>query len=164
MNHQSENIEESTICDLYTLAGNKILFDVKKPFIYHVKLDKNDIDDQGHVNNVTYVKWMEQAAVAHSNSIGYDPKYYQQNGAAFFVRKHEVKYLAESFWGDPLIVATWPDKMERFTAIRRYQIIRITDSKTVARAVTHWIYMNRQNQRPQRMSKEMIENFLQSVC
>ncbi|QQE10442.1 acyl-CoA thioesterase [Planctomycetota bacterium] len=163
MNHECENKSEPVSIDLYTETGDKILFDVKKPFIYHVNLDKSDIDGQGHVNNVTYVKWMEQAAVAHSDAVGYGTTFYQETGAAFFVRKHEVEYLAQSFWCDQLVVATWPDKMERFTAIRRYQVVRVTDGKTVARAVTNWIFMNRENERPQRMSKEMIDKFLQSV-
>ena len=153
MNHQH----------LCTNDGSKILFDVKKPFIYHVQIDRGDIDDQGHVNNVTYVKWMEQAATAHSTSCGYDWQRYKELGASFFVRRHEVEYLAQSFLDDPIVIATWPDKMEKFTALRRYQIVRVSDGQTLVRAMTTWIFVDQLSHRPRRMPEELIEDFLQSV-
>ena len=163
MLQQSSKIYTAREPDLYTNQGDKILFDVKKPFIYHVNIDKDDIDDQNHVNNVSYVKWMEQAAVSHSNTLGFDWQWYQGTGTSFFARRHEVEYLAQSYLDDEIVVATWPEKMEKFIAHRRYQIVRIRDGKTLVRALTHWVFVKTENERPTRIPNQMIEYFLQSV-
>ena len=143
--------------------GDKILFDVKKPFLYYVSIDQVDIDEQDHVNNVSYVKWMEKAATAHSTYVGYDWQRFQELGASFFARRHEIEYLAQSYLGDRIVVVTWTNAMKRFTAERQYRIIRVDDGQLLVKSFTHWVYVDMASQRPTRMPSEMIDKFLQSV-
>jgi acyl-CoA thioester hydrolase len=39
-------------------------------FVYTFTIPENVIDENGHVNNVAYVQWMQEAAVRHYESIG----------------------------------------------------------------------------------------------
>lgn len=144
-------------------AGRAILLDVARPFLFDVAVQPGDIDEQKHVNNAVYVQWMDKAAYAHSCAVGYDWRTYQKLGTSFFVRRHEIDYLAPGYEGDRILVATWPSGMERFTAIRRHQIIRRSDGKTLARAQTFWVYVDIVSGRPARMPSEMIEAFVKSV-
>ena len=140
-------------------SGQKLQFDVPVAFLWKTTARESDIDAQGHVNNSVYVQWMDKAAYAHSQAVGYDWEMYQKIGSSFVVRRHEVDYLSPAFAGDAIIVATWPTEMERFTAMRQHQILRISDGKTLARAKTTWIFINSKTQRPQRMPPELIAAF-----
>jgi acyl-CoA thioester hydrolase len=144
---------------LHTDAGQPIAFDVVDPFLHHHTVGAADVDAMGHVNNAVYVAWMDRAAYAHSVHVGYDMAVYQKLGAAFVVRRHEIDYLAEGFEGDRVVVATWPCVMERFTATRRHQIVRISDGRTLVRAHTTWIFIDTATTRPRRMPAELIAAF-----
>lgn len=140
-------------------AGQRIALDVANPYLYELAVTSHDIDAQGHVNNAAIVRWMDKAAFAHSAAVGYDMAAFRAMGAAFVVRRHEIDYLAQGYEGDAIAVATWPCKMERFTALRRHQIIRVSDGSTLARALTTWIFIDTTTHRPRRMPAEMIAHF-----
>lgn len=144
---------------LRTDAGVPIELDVVDAFLYPVEVGAGDIDGQGHVNNAIYVRWMDGAAMAHSCAVGYDREAYQRLGSSFVVRRHEIDYLASAYAGDRVVVATWPCAMERFTAYRRHQIVRLSDGATLVRALTTWIFRDRATGRPRRMPAELIAAF-----
>jgi len=136
-----------------------IVFDISDPFVIERTVGAEDVDVLEHLNNAVVVRWMEQAAYAHSKHVGYDQPAYAKLGATFVVRRHEIDYLMQAYEGDALRHATWPGVMERFTATRRHQIVRVSDGKTIARAHTTWIYIDAETSRPKRMPRELIEAF-----
>lgn len=139
--------------------GRPIALDIADPFILPLRVTPADIDSQGHVNNAVHIRWMDEAAWGNSVAVGYDQAAYDALGSAFVVRRHEIDYLQSAYEGQELAVATWPCRMERFTAIRRHQIFRLTDGVTVARAVTQWVYIDTATGRPRRMEPQLIEAF-----
>lgn len=136
-----------------------IALDIADPYLHYITASEADIDSQGHVNNAIYVKWMDAAAWANSVAVGYDHAKYQSLGSAFVVRRHEIDYLQPAYAGQELVVATWPCEMARFNAMRRHQIIRLNDGVTLARALTHWVYLDTKTGRPRRMEPELIAAF-----
>ena len=120
----------------------------------------DDIDEQGHANNVAYVAWMQDAAIAHSTANGWGPVVYEQFGSGFVVRSHFIEYHRPTFDGDRLTVRTWVSSMSRATSLRRYRIFR-TDSpeEIVARGETRWAFICYATRQPRRMPKELIESF-----
>ena len=150
---------ESQFQSLRDDAGRLIPLDQPDCFVYETTVQPEEIDGQGHVNNAVYVQWMDRAAFAHSCAVGYDWEAYQKLGASFVVRRHEVEYLAPAFLGQKIVDATWPGEMDRFTAMRQHQIIRLNDGVTLARAVTTWIYLDLKTGRPRRIPAEMIAAF-----
>lgn len=135
------------------------IFDIDDPFLHNVEINPGDIDGQGHVNNAVYLRWMDLAAYAHSCALGYDWEKYQQLGATFVVRRHEVDYFAPALSEDRIVVATWPCDMHRFTAYRRHQIVRGSDAKTLVKALTKWVFVDLETGRPRRMPKSLIDAF-----
>ncbi|HEY0050025.1 MAG TPA: acyl-CoA thioesterase, partial [Pyrinomonadaceae bacterium] len=53
-----------------------------------------DIDEQGHVNNVAYVRWIQEIAVAHWFHATLPA---QQAKVVWVVLRHEVDYKRQSF-------------------------------------------------------------------
>ena len=142
-----------------TDAGEAIAFDVADPFIYEVTADDDDLDEQGHVNNAVFLRWMDHAAYAHSCDVGYDHDAYESLGATFIVGRHAIDYHHFAFAGDRILVATWPMRMSKATALRRHQIIRRADGITLARALTTWVFIDSETVRPRRMPEPLIRAF-----
>ncbi|MEX0744541.1 MAG: acyl-CoA thioesterase [Phycisphaeraceae bacterium] len=149
--------------ELRTDAGAPLMLDVPRPYVQVITVTDADCDRQGHVNNAVYPRWMDDAAYAHSCAVGYDWKRYQQLGAIFVVRRHEIDYLGEAVVGDRLVVATWPEAMVKFKAARRHQVVRLSDAAVMVRALTQWVFIDIARRRPQRIPPELAEAFHQSV-
>jgi len=132
-------------------------WDIPRPFIRPVTVVEGDIDAFGHTNNVVYLRWLEQVAWEHSNTLGLTMDDYRRLGAGCVARRHELDYLAPSFVGDELLTATWiHENSGRLDMWRRYQIIRIRDRKTLLRGATQWVCVDMQSGRPRRQPAEFV--------
>lgn len=113
-----------------------------------------------HVPNTTFVQWLEAMAVAHSASLGFDEAWHRQRDLIWFVRRHEIDYLAEVLEGDDLAMATWVEGFNKTSSPRRYLIYRPRDSTVVCRAMTVWVLMSRRGRRPRRIDADMAAEYL----
>lgn len=59
-------------------------------------------DLQNHLNNVVYIQWVQDAAIAAYAAKGYSREMDEQNNIIWFVRRHEVDYLAPAFVGETI--------------------------------------------------------------
>jgi acyl-CoA thioester hydrolase len=99
------------------------------------------IDDNGHVNNVHYVQWMQDLAVRHYESIGgVTPT--QALGATWVVRSHTIEYLRPAFAGQEIEARTWVVNLHRVRSLRRYEFIRRQDGKLLVRGATEWVFVD----------------------
>lgn len=119
-----------------------------------------DIDENGHVSNLVYLRWVLDAAVSHSEAVGWDHAHYVQIGAAFFVRRHEIDYLAAAMEGDKVKVITHIASWSAATSIRKTRIVR--DGRELARSVTTWAFVGL-NGRPRRIPPEVLDAFRAKV-
>jgi acyl-CoA thioester hydrolase len=128
-------------------------------FEYHLTVSDDAIDGQGHVNNLEYVRWMQQAAVAHSNAQGWPAERYRNLGAGWVVRSHKIEYLQAAFAGDQIVVYTWVADMRKVRSLRRYKMVRVGDGVTVATAETDWAFFGYENRLPKKIPPELIQSF-----
>src|SRR5215213_3887382 len=113
-------------------------------FTYTFTVPQSVIDENGHVNNVAYVQWMQEAAIRHGGSMDYKPPEH----AGWFVREHRIEYLLPAFLGDEIEVCTWISEWKRVRAHRRYTFTRMSDGKLVARGETDWVHVDVRTGRP----------------
>ena len=97
-------------------------------------------DENGHVNNVEYLRWMQDAAVLHSESLG-STTATKAIGATWVVRTHRIKYLRPAFAGDQVSVWTWVSNVRRVQSLRKYQVIRNRDKALLAEGETDWVFV-----------------------
>ncbi len=124
-------------------------------FEYQHTVMADEIDEQGHANNVAFVTWMQAAAIAHTKVLGLSSEKYKQLGAGWVVRSHTIDYLQPAFAGDKLIVRTWVAAMKKVSSIRRYQIIRQFDRQLLAKAETNWAFVDYKTGKPMRIPAEI---------
>lgn len=136
-------------------------FDVPAPFVHTLIVGPGHLDEFGHTNNVVYLAWLQEVAWAHSQSLGLDMRDYQRIGAGCVARRHELDYLAPTFAGDVLHVATWiAENAGRLDMWRAYQIVRARDGRTVLRARTQWICVDLRTGKPRRQPPEFVTAYL----
>ena len=128
-------------------------------FEFEHTVDADEIDILGHVNNLVYLRWMIDAAVAHSDACGWTTKRYLESGAGWVVRSHHIEYRSPAVASDRILVRTWIADFKKATSCRRYDIIRPADEVLLATAETVWVFIGFEHRVPRRVPAEVIDAF-----
>ena len=115
------------------------------------------IDENGHVNNVTYVQWMQDIAVEHYSSIGGIEA--QGQDATWVVREHKVEYLLPAFAGEEIEIRTWVENIRRVRSLRKYEFVRKADGKTLVKGETDWVFVDAKTGRPRAIPAKVAAVF-----
>lgn len=118
------------------------------PYRHTITIQDSDIDVLNHVNNEVYLRWLIEAAVAHSESLGMNFEKCYELGHAFVVKRHELDYRAPALRMDSLEVHTWTDPVTGAKCLRHYELIRISDQKIILQGLTIWVFINLKTGRP----------------
>jgi len=132
-------------------------WDLANPFLMDITVQASETDRLGHTNNQVYLKWLEQISWQHIESLGMDWSMHERLSRAMAITRTEIDYLASSYAGDELRLATWiSESDERLTSARRFQLIRLSDHKTLIRAQSFYACIDLKSGRPARMPQEFI--------
>lgn len=115
------------------------------------------IDENGHVNNVTYVQWMQDIAVEHYASIGGIQA--QGPDATWVIREHRIEYLLPAFEGEEIEIRTWVENIRKVRSLRKYEFFRKADEKVLVKGETDWVFVNIKNGRPLEIPQEVVDVF-----
>jgi acyl-CoA thioester hydrolase len=115
-----------------------------------------DIDEQNHVNNTVYLRWVQDVATAHWRAVA-SPK--AQETIGWVVLRHEIDYKAPATLGDEIVLRTWVGQATRLTFERFTEIRRNRDGRLLSEARTLWCPINVQTSRPIRVSAEVRGQF-----
>lgn len=130
--------------------------DGRAVYVMRLRVRQYEIDGLGHVNNAVYLHYLEQAAIEHAESTGFDQARFNELGGIFVVRRHEIEYLGAAVAGDELTVTTWPEMLHGPRAIRCYEVYNVTQGRRILSARTLWIWVDVKNGRPRPMPPEVI--------
>jgi len=132
---------------------------LKEPiFPFEFTVPDEAVDENGHVNNVMYVQWMQDAAVRHYEAMG-GRQLTIDLGATWVVRSHTVEYLRPVFAGERIKMLTWVANMRRVRSLRRYQFIRVENEELLVRGETDWVFVDIQNGYPRAIPPEVVNLF-----
>jgi acyl-CoA thioester hydrolase len=131
---------------------------VERVYEYEFDVAASAIDANGHVNNVEFVRWMQDAAVAHADARGLTAAT-RDAGATWVVRSHRVDYLRPALAGDRVRVATWVADFRRAFSLRRYRFTRVGDGVVLARGETDWVFVDVTTGRPKSVPEQLKSIF-----
>lgn len=126
------------------------------PYELALSVVPSDIDDLGHVNNVVYLRWVQDVAIAHWNAASTAE---QQAAVAWVAVRHEIDYKHPAMPGDAVIARTWVGTAEANRFERHTEILRATDRKLLSRARTVWCPIHRKTGRLTRVSEDVRARF-----
>lgn len=127
--------------------------------VTRITVEDDAIAVNRHVNNLAYLRWMQDAATAHSAAQGWTLERYIAAGAGWFVRSHFIEYLRPVFAGETLLLYTWVTGMTGRSSPRRYLFTRNEDGVIVVKADTLWVYVDFESGRPARIPTEVQSAF-----
>ena len=106
-----------------------------------------DIDENGHVNNVVYLRWAQDAGVAHWRSLASAEA---QATWAWIALRHEIDYRHELRLGQTAFVRTWVADQPQGPRYDRFIRIDDADGRMCAQFVTTWVLIEQASRRPRR--------------
>jgi acyl-CoA thioester hydrolase len=113
-------------------------------FTIRITVSPAAVDENGHVNNVQYVQWMQDIAVQHYTHMG-GLTLTRAIGATWVVRSHQVEYLRPAYLGEKIEARTWVVNVRRVRSLRRYEFVRISDGSILVRGATDWVFVDAQS-------------------
>ena len=137
-----------------------------------------DIDEQNHVNNTVYLRWVQDVATAHWKTLASAES---QAAIGWIVLRHEIDYKMPASLGDEIVLRTWVGKasrlkFERFTEIRRksgrsntesssgdidppQDGFAVANNQVLAQARTLWVPVDVRTGKPIRVSVDVRARF-----
>jgi len=118
--------------------------------------DETDFDILGHVNNVSYVRWVEETSVAHWEHVAPDALKARN---VFVMLRHEIDYRDQILPGETAIARTWlgrakGPRFERFVDIRKPGAKRFSSFSRL-----DWCMLDIKTRRPQRVDATVLDAF-----
>lgn len=132
---------------------------MKRVHIQHFVVPAEAIDINRHVNNVEYLRWMQDAAIAHSTALGWPMERYLRSRCSWVIRSHFIEYLRPALRDDALSLLTWVCDMQERSSLRKYLIWRPRDAQVIAQAETHWVFVDTRMGLPRAILDEVRADF-----
>ena len=139
-------------------------FDFPTPHVIELAVQPEDIDAYGHVNNAVYLTWCDCAAWSHSAALGVPLERCVALRRGMAAQRIEIDYLRAAVKGDVVQAATWIVSADaRLRAERRFQIRRVADGATLARARIDYVCINLDSGRAARMPQLFARAYVATV-
>ena len=117
-----------------------------------------DIDELGHVNNIVYLRYAQDIAIAHWRSRAPAE---MLDAYVWVVTRHEVDYRAQLELGDYVEVRTWVDDAPRGAAWMRFvEVYKAGAEKPAAQIQSNWVLLDAQTRRLKRVPLDLAQRFM----
>lgn len=124
------------------------------PFDVPIPVDPADIDFMGHVNNASYLKWVQEAVIAHWQKLA-PPQAVAEH--LWVALKHEITYRKPAFLDDQVIATVVLEKVQGARAFYETLIKRGED--VLAEVKSSWCCLDADTRRPARLAQDVIAHF-----
>lgn len=115
-----------------------------------------DIDENGHVNNVVYLRWAQDMGVAHWRSLAPQDA---QAAWAWIALRHEIDYRRPLLPGETAQARTWVAETPQGPRYDRFIRIDGPDGQMCAQVHTTWVLIEQAGGRPRRVPEWITEMF-----
>ena len=100
-----------------------------------IAVEPADIDRLSHVNNVVYLRWVQDIAVAHWQAVASAT---DQEKYLWIIVRHEIDYKQPARLGDVIVAKTWVGAATRIKFDRHTEMRRASEGVLLAKARTVW--------------------------
>ena len=124
---------------------------INNNFSFTLIVSESDLDTLNHVNNITYLQWVQNVAQKHWGILSnteIDENY------VWVVIRHEINYFLPALLNDTITVSTYIGdsygvKSERFVEIKK-------GDKILAKAKTIWCLLDKNTMKPVKVPSEIM--------
>ncbi|MDP1028639.1 thioesterase family protein [Sphingomonas sp. KR1UV-12] len=124
------------------------------PHQFAIAVDPADIDFMGHVNNASYLKWVQDAVVSHWQKLAPAEAVAEHLWVAL---RHEITYRKPAFLDDEVIATVVLEKVQGARAF--YETIIRRGEEVLAEVRSSWCCLDAATLRPARLARSVIDRF-----
>lgn len=128
-----------------------------KVFEYPIIIKENDIDENSHVNNISYLKWVQEVAIAHWTSVSNKE---MRDRYLWVVSRHEIDYLKSAYINSKLIAKTWVTEPNGAKSERYVDFYDTVTNTIIAKVKTTWYLLDAITKKPKRIDADLVNVFL----
>ena len=129
-------------------------------FIQRFAVAPGDIDELGHVNNIVYLRYAQEIAIAHWRSRAPAD---MLDAYVWVVTRHEVDYRAQLELGDDVEVRTWVDDAPRGPTWARFvEVYKAGAEKPCAQIKSNWVMLDARTRRMKRVPLDLAARFMEA--
>ena len=122
-----------------------------------ITVSKNDLDDLNHVNNIIYIRWIQEIAKFHWESLVSNDI---RNNYYWVLLEHQIKYLHPAFLGDKIKIKTYIEKTGGVKSNRTVEIYNNDTNMLIVKSKTIWCLINAKSNKPSRITDEIRQAFI----
>lgn len=115
-----------------------------------------DIDDNGHVNNVVYLRWAQDMGIAHWRSLAPPDA---QATWGWIALRHEIDYRRELKLGETVQGRTWVAEAANGPRFDRFIRLDHPEGGMCAQVHTTWVLIEQTTGRPRRVPEWITAMF-----
>ncbi len=120
------------------------------------------IDFAGHVSNIVYIQWLENARLRLLEAAGLPAQELARDyGLVAILARTEIHYLLPLYMGDRVCVEAWISRLRRASATIDVHFYRGTE--LVATAHQDGLFIDVVTKKPARISADLRDRFLEFV-
>jgi len=122
---------------------------------FPVGIEPADIDFMGHVNNASYLKWVQDAVLSHWRHLA-PPEAVASH--LWVALKHEITYRKPAFLDDAVIATVILERVQGASAF--YETIIKRGEEVLAEVKSRWCCLDATTHRPARLAQSLVDRFL----
>ena len=127
-------------------------------FTLRFPVDAADIDELGHVNNIVYLRYAQEIAIAHWRARASEE---MVSNYVWVVLRHEADYRAALTLGDDVEVRTRVDEAPQGASWARFvDIYKAGSEKPAVQIKSNWALLDANTRRVKRVPREIVARFL----
>jgi acyl-ACP thioesterase len=116
-----------------------------------------DADAFGHVAPAALAGYLQEAAGASAESLGFGISALNRSGCTWVLAREQLVLDQPVRWGETIEVETWPSGLDRLAAFRDFRLLR--RGEEIGRALTTWFAIDVASRRPVRPQALFAERF-----
>ena len=117
-----------------------------------IKVTEEHIDRNNHVNNVQYVKWVEEIAGEHWDFVRHKTNNPED---VWMLLDHHIQYKKQVYLGELLTIKTYPKTPEGIRQPRKVEFY--CNGHLVVDSLTLWVFIDKETQRIIRLESNWLD-------
>ncbi|SMP32338.1 acyl-CoA thioesterase [Chryseobacterium profundimaris] len=121
-------------------------------FEKQIEVTEEHIDGNNHVNNVQYVKWVEEIAGEHWDFVKHKTNHPDD---VWMLLDHHIQYKKQVYLGEIITIKTYPKNPEGIRQPRKVEFY--CNGQLVVDSLTLWVFIDKETQRIIRLESDWLD-------
>ncbi|MDX2162503.1 MAG: YbgC/FadM family acyl-CoA thioesterase [bacterium] len=152
------------VTDTLRMSSSRARFPPAPPpppgvYIHTHTVEWRDVDTEQHVNNATYLNFMEEAGFRAARHFGWSVNRMRAEHFGIFARRIQIEYRQQAALNDELTITTYLSDVKRANSTRHFIVMRASDGALIAQARGLYVFVNPQTAQITRLPHEILEDF-----